>query len=159
MAVQFSSISIPCCGFPPSHSLKPSPHSQQQSLLQVCSLIPMLQVPVPVCTGGHTSPSRAHRAMVQTICVVFTLSSLPHIGLFTLLQQPQMLPFCPNWFPCWWRGFPRCGSLSSASAPPTQGAGPVLLPLLLLLPSFFHPTQLYGDLYSPFWCPRFSASV
>ena len=56
------------------------------------------------------------------------------------------------------RGFPRMRDPLPASAPP-RGTGPVLLPLLFFLPSFFHPTWLCGDLYCPFQCPRSSASV
>ena len=109
---------VPCfCGSPVflcRHSLlwisslpsRLSPHSQQQFLLWVCSPVHMLQLPAPLHTCEHTSQSRAHRAMVQTICVVLTLSSLPQISHFTLFQQPQMLPFCPNWFPHQRRGFP-----------------------------------------------------
>ena len=69
-----------------------------------------------------------------------------------------MLPFCPNRFPCQRGGVPKFGNLSSVSALPPRGAGPIPLPHLLLLPSSFHPTQLCRDLYSPFWCPRSSPS-
>ena len=55
-------------------------------------------------------------------------------------------------------GLPGCRNLSSVSAPP-WGTDPILLPLLFFFPSFFHSTQLCGDLSCPFWCPRSSASV
>ena len=45
---------------------------------------------------------------------------------------------------------PGYGSLSPTSAPPPQSASPVLLALLLLLPSFFCPTQPCMDSYNPF---------
>ena len=98
MAVQSSSEGIPCCGFPPSHPLSLSPHSQQQFSPWACSPIPTLQLPAPLHICEHTSQSRLHRAVVWTICVVLTLSCLPQIGCFTLFQQTQMLPFCPSRF-------------------------------------------------------------
>ena len=42
---------------------------------------------------------------------------------------------------------------------PAREAGPILLPFLFFFPSFFHPTQLRGDLSCPFRCPISSASV
>ena len=158
MAVQSSSMGILCCRFPPSHPLSPSPHSQQQFSLWACYPIPKHQLPAPLHTYEHMSRSRTCRAMVWTVCVFLTLSRLPQIGHFTLFQQPQMLPFCPNWFPHQRGGFLKFRNLSSASALPPHGAGRIPLPLLLLLCSFFHPTQLCRDLYSPFQCPRSSAS-
>ena len=155
MAVRSSSIGISCCGFPPSHPLSLSHHSQHQFSLQACSPIPMLQLPAPLHTCEHMPQSGACRASVQIICVFLTLSHLLQIGQLHLL--PQMLPFYPNRFAHWRGSFPKFGNLFSASAPPPLGAGPVLLPLLL--PSFFCPTQLCRDLYSPLQCPRSSASL
>ena len=57
---------------PPSLSLRPSPRSQQQSLLWDCSPIPMLQLPATVFSDGLTSLSRVHRATAQIVCVVPT---------------------------------------------------------------------------------------
>ena len=168
MAVWSSSIGIPCCRFPPYHPLSPSPHSQQQFSPQACSPIPMLQPPAPLHTCELMFHSGTRRASVRTVCVILTLFHLPQICCFSLFQQPLMPPFRPNRFPLQRGGFPvgervsplqRFGNLSSASAPRPWGAGPILLPVLLLLPSFFHPTQLCRDLYSPFWCPSSSASV
>ena len=96
MTVQSSSISIPCCGFPPSHLLSPSPHSQQHFLHWVCSPIPVHQLPAPLHTCEHMLQSEAHRAVVRTACVFLTLFRLPQIRCFTLSWQSQMLPFCPN---------------------------------------------------------------
>ena len=165
MAVQSSSIGIPCCRFPPSCPLSQSPHSQQQFLLRTCSPSPMHQLPGPLNTCEHMSQSGSCKAMVQTVCVFLILSHLPQIGCFTLFQQPQMLPFCPSRFPHLMGGFLlhrvgfcKFGNLYFASAPLPWDAGPILLPLLLLLPSFLHPSQLCRDLYRPFWCPRSSAS-
>ena len=78
-------------------------------------------------------------------------------GLFTLLPQPQKLPFCPILFPHQCGGFPGCRSLSSASAAPPSSADPIPLPFLFFFPSFFHPTWLCGDLSYRFRCPSSSA--
>ena len=59
MAVWSSSLGIPCCGFPPSLPLSPSPHSQQLFLLWPCSPIPNLQFPAP-CTPLNIHPSLGH---------------------------------------------------------------------------------------------------
>ena len=96
------------------------------------------QLPSPMCTGGQTCLSRLHRATAQIVHVVLTLFRPSQISCFTLLRQSQTLPFCPNRFPQMW-------SLSPASAPQPLGGGPFLLAFLLLLPSFFHPTQLFVD--------------
>ena len=136
MAVWSSSVGIPCCRFPPSRPLSPSPTASCSSHPR-----PVLQIshssPQPPCKLVNTHPSPGCRSMVQTVYVVLTLSRLTHISHFTLLWQPQMLPFFPNWFPHWREGFPGFRNLSSASAPLPRGAGPILLPLLLLLSSFF----------------------
>ena len=55
-------------------------------------------------------------------------------------------------------------SLDAGTSPlfqlPLSDAGPIQLPLLFLFPSsFFHPTQLRGDLSCPFRCLRSSAIV
>ena len=65
------------------------------ALQSACSSSQRLPPP-PVCTSRHTSQSGAPRAVARTICVVLTLSYLPQTSRFILLQQPQMLPFCPN---------------------------------------------------------------
>ena len=98
---------------------------------------PHAPAPSPLAHLWSMSQSGACRAVVRTICVFLILSHLPQIGSFTLFQQPRMLPFCPTWFPHQRRGFPKFGNLSSASAPLPQCAGPIPLPLLLFLPSFF----------------------
>ena len=102
-----------------------------------------------MCTGGQTCLSRLHRATAQIVYVVFTPFRLSQISCFTLLRQSQMLPFCPNRFAQMW-------SLSPASAPQPQS---FLLSFLLLLPSFFHPTQSFVDLHNPFWWSRTPASI
>lgn len=69
---------------------------QQQSSPQVCSPIPMFQLPDPVHTSRHISQAKARKAVAWTICVGLTLSCLPQTGHVTLLLQPRMLSFCPN---------------------------------------------------------------
>ena len=153
---QSSSIGIPCCGFPPSRPLSASSHSQQHFSLWACSPIPTHQLSAPLHTCEHTSQSGSRRAILRAICVFLTLSCLLRISSFTLFQQPEMLPFCPNRFPRQRGGFPKFENLSSASVPPPQGAVPSGFLFSSLL--FFHPTQLYRDLYTPFQCPRSSTS-
>ena len=96
MAVWVSSRGIPSYEYPPSHPLRLSPQSQQQSYPRVCCPMPMFQLSGSMCTSRHKSQSGACSAVVRTICVGLTLSCLPQTGCFTLLLQPQMLPFCPN---------------------------------------------------------------
>ena len=97
-------------------------------------------------------------ATVRTVCVFLTLSCLPQTGCFTLFRQPLMLPFCPSLFPV------REGvSPNSGLSPLLQLPLPGVQVLSIFLSSsfsllFFHPTQLCRDLYSPFQCPRSSAS-
>ena len=58
--------------------------------------------------GSH-HPGRSH-----SVCLSPT-------SCCTLLQAPELL-FCPCWSPCWWGGFPRCGTFSFPSAPhPSPG--------------------------------------
>jgi len=115
---------------PPSPQL--SPCHQQQSLLWDCPPIPILHLPAATHTNGPTPQFRVCRAMTRIICVVLTPFRLSQISCFTL-QQTQFLPLCPNRFPWMEESLP-------ASVPLPWGAGLVLL-ALLLLPSFFHPTQ------------------
>ena len=142
MAVQSSSIGIPCCRLPPSHPFSLSPYSQQQFSLWACSPIPMHQLPAPLHTCEQTSQSRACRAKVWTVCVFLTVLSvtdqplhpLPTASNASLLSQ-SISPV-ERGFPHWGGGFPEFGNLSSASASLPWGAGPIPLPLLFL-PSFF----------------------
>lgn len=71
--------------------------SQQQSFPWDCSPIPTLQIPAPVGNCGHSSQSEVCR--VTALIVWFSLCSDWQLSCLTLLWQPQMLPFCPNWFP------------------------------------------------------------
>ena len=98
MAVWFSCIGIPCCRFPPSRSLRPYSHSQQQSSPQVCSLIPMLQLPAHVhwCTHipmGHVGPQYGPS-------VSFSLCPVCH-RLVTSLSSDSLkcFPSVPTDFP------------------------------------------------------------
>ena len=112
----------------------------------------------------HVPVWSMYSCSTDCLCISHSVSSaidrplhpLPTASNASLLSPERVFPLQ--------RGvFPKFGNLSSASAPPCQGAGSVLLPLLLLIPSFFFffffcPTQLCRDVYSPFWCPRSSAS-
>lgn len=80
---------------PPCLSLGLSPRSQQQALLCDCSPIPTLQLPATVLSGGLKSLSRVCRATAQTVRVVLIPFRPSQISCCTL-QQPQILPFCPN---------------------------------------------------------------
>ena len=77
------------------------------------------------------------------------LHPLPTASNASLLSQSSSLSE---------RGFPEFRNLSSASAPLPHCAGPIPLPLLLFLLSFFPSYQLCRELYSLFQCPRSSAS-
>ena len=92
MAVSVSCRSIPSWGLPP-----PIP--------SVCLLTDNSSLPSGTAlqsshsssqTPVHTSWCAPCRAVAQTIYVGLTLSFLLQTGHFTLLWQPQLLPFCPN---------------------------------------------------------------
>ena len=146
--------SIPDCGFPPSHPLRLSSHSQQQSSSPGLLSNPhapasspcahqQKHVPVPGMQGGGTDH-------LCPVCHKLAFSHSSH---------------CPRWFSSVLtnfligkRVFPDAGT-SPLLQLPSRGAGPIPLPLLFFLPSFFHSTWLCRGLYCPFWCPRSSASV
>ena len=96
VSLNSSTLLLRQSGFPPSHPLWLSPHRQQQSSSWVYSSIPMSQLSASMHTGRHTSQSGTGRAEAQAICASLTLSCRPQTSGFTLLWQPQMLPFCPN---------------------------------------------------------------
>lgn len=73
MVIWFSSKHIPCCRFLPSSSLRLSPSIQQQSWLQDCSPIPMLQLPALVHTCGHVFQVGVCKAVARVGCVFLTL--------------------------------------------------------------------------------------
>lgn len=110
----------------------------------------------PPCELVNIGSSLGYIGLWHQCRVVLTLSSLTQIFCFTLLWQPQMLPFFLNQVPQQRGAFLRCGNLSPVSAPPPRGAGLVLLSLFFLLPSVFHSTYLSLDPYNPFQWPRSS---
>ena len=68
MTVRFSSKGISCCRFPPSCFLGSSPYSQQQSLPQACSPIPMLQL--RPCAHQYTCvPAQGMYSLWGTDCL------------------------------------------------------------------------------------------
>lgn len=99
MATQFLSKGIPYCGLPPSSSLKPSPHGQQQSSPQDFSPNPTLQLPAPAYISRPATLSEVCRTMAQIICVILSIQTvtdqllhLPLIALNALLlSQPIAL--------------------------------------------------------------------
>ena len=135
MAVQVFSRNIPSCKLPHSHFLRLSPHSPSQ----VCSPNPRFQHPIPIHSGRHAPQGGVHRAVTGCVSVSLTLSCMPQIAHWTLLWESPKFSFCPNWSPCWWREFLRCGNLSFRSPHPWEPASPCFLssfPLLsCILPS------------------------
>lgn len=117
--------------------------SQQQSFPWDCSPIPTLQIPAPVGNSGHSSQSEVCR--VTALIVWFSLYSDWQISCLTLLWKPQMLPFCPNWFPWVWESHLCFSSLTLQSyfSPPSP---------------FFHPIQSCMDPHIPFQRSRIPAS-
>lgn len=82
------------------------------------------------------------------------------LSLYSDCHRSFTSPSCDTFkcFPSTSTNFLRCGSLSSASAPPPLGAGLVLL-ACLLLPPFFRPTQSCVDLYNLFQLSTTPASI
>ena len=112
---------VPGCGLPCSHPYTLFLHSQRQSSTRVCSPNPTFQPPAPIHTSRPTLQAGVHGAVAHTIRVGLTLSCLPPTSCCMLLQAPRG-PFWPCWSPCWWGGFPRCGTFSFPSAPhPSPG--------------------------------------
>ena len=127
-----SSTKIPGCRVHHSHPLGLSPYSQQQSSPWVCSPNPTFMHPAPVHTNRYMSRAGTCRAVSWTICVCLIQLCLPKTSCWVLLQRPLNILFCLNWSPHHWEGFPRCGNLSSPSAPHLQGCRfhPAFSPLL-----------------------------
>lgn len=126
----FQRHSLPCS--PPPHLLGPSPCGQQQCLSWNCSPVSILHLPVTMHSGLLASPSGVCRAMAWIVCVILTPLRLLQITF--PLQQPQMLPFCPNQL-LW------CGDLNPGSAPQSPRCRLVLFTVFLCFPSFLHSTK------------------
>ena len=128
MTVQFSYIGIPCCGFPPACPCSPSPCSQQQSSPWICSLIPMLQLPVPVCTVGHMSPSRMftdhlysfHSLLYTTDWSLYPPPTASNASLLSQLISLSVRELPQMWesLPCFSSPPPGCRSCPHFSPPP-----------------------------------------
>ena len=156
-------------GFSHNHSCLwisslPSPHavSSQPTAVLSLGLLYKPHVPAPSpclhqwthisgwgmqgCGIGHLC--RSHSVLPTTDRLLNSPPIAPKAPLLSQLISPPL------------RGLPQMREplLSFSSTP--RGAGPIPLPLLFLFPSsFFHPTQLCGDLSCPFRCPRSSDSV
>ena len=72
------------------------------------------------------------------------------------LLSPRVSPSVPADLPTS-EGLPRCGNISSSSAP-CQEIRAHTASFPLPFPFLFHPTWLCGDISCPFKCPRSSAS-
>ena len=160
-AVLSASISIPCCRFPPSCPLGPSPHSQQQFSLWARSPVPMHQLPASLHTCEHMSQSRAHRAEIWTgPSVHFSFCPVCHRSATSPSSDSlKCFPPVPIDFPVE-RGFPLIRESLLCFSSPNLGcrSHPASSPPPPSPFFFFCPTQLCRDLYSLFWCPRSSAS-
>jgi len=130
-----------------SHLLRLSPQSQQQSLPQDYSPIPMVQLPAAMHNSGLASLSGIH---TDCLCDSHSIQTITD-HLLHSPQQPQIFPFCFNQLPRMW------GSLSYFFSP-TTGCRLVLL-TLLLFPSFLHPTKLCMEPYILFQWSGTPASI
>ena len=124
MATWFSSKDVPCCVFPCSHSLKLSPHSQQQSLLRDYSPIPTHQLPATMHTDGYTSLSGAS-------LVAQTEKNLP------VMQETQVQSLCQE--DLWEEGIAtHCFSSSTSSSRSNCAYSVPPSPFFLLLYPVMH---------------------
>ena len=125
--------------FPPSHPLRPSPLSQQQTSPWDCFIIPMFQLLAATCSRGLASLSGVCRATARIVCVVLTSFILSQISCCTLKQR-EMLPLCP-------KQLLRCWDLTPASFLPTPRCrySPAHSVLFSFLPSSYQ--VLCGSIY------------
>ena len=116
---------------PPSSSLGPSPHSQQQTSSWDCLTIPKLQLPATVPSRGPVSLSMVCLAVARIVCVI--LIPLFQLSCFSL--SLKCFSSVPN-------NCPKMGI-----RPLLQIRPPVLLTLLFphLLPSSYQ--ILCGSIY------------
>ena len=124
MASWVSIRSIPCSRFPPPHSIRLTPHGQQESSPWDHSTIPMAPAP---SFHGHQWTYNPVRGMkgCSMACLWFSLRSDCHRLVSSLPNCFNCLPR-PSGRPWTW------GSLPCASAPSPPGAG-----MSHLLSSFF----------------------
>lgn len=83
---------------------------------------------------------------------------LPSTDQLLCSPRSRKVPFCPSGFPYWEGASLSCRNLSSPSAP-DQECWSLPISSFLSFFSFFYPTQLHGNLYCPFRCPRSSTSI
>ena len=123
---------------PPPCPLRPSPHSQQQTLHQDCSTILMLQLPATVPSRVSMALPRVCVAVARIVCVILIPFRLSQISLFTL--SIKCFSSVPN-------NCPNVGirPLLHFSNPPR--AGQVLLALLSPPPCFLHLMEFCMVLY------------
>ena len=141
MASWLSLRSIPCSIFPPSHPIRLTPDSQQESSPWDHSTIPM--APAPSFRGHQWTYNsvRGMKAAAWLVYVVLTLFRLSQISEFTL-QLLQMRPSSQ-----WMAMDAGISPLSFSSLIPRCRLVPCSLPSFpfLLVPSFLCSTKLYMD--------------
>ena len=128
MASWLSLRSTPCSRFPPSHPIRLTPHSQQESSPWDHSANPWLQLPASVDTSGFTTLSKVWKAAAWLVYVVLTVFRLSQISEFT----PQLLQMPP---PSQWMAM-DAGISPLCFSSLTPWCRLVPLALLLLSPSF-----------------------
>ena len=128
VAVWVSSTSIPGCRFSPSHPLRLSPCSQQQSSLRVCSPNPTFQLSAPVCTGTHVLVwgvqgcgmdhlCRSHSVLSATDQLFHPPLTASNVPLLSQVISPSSVPaynqiFRGNWNKLSDQDSPRLGRCS-----------------------------------------------
>ena len=95
---------------PPSGPLRPSPHSQEQTLPWDYFSIFMLQRPAAALSKWLGSLSGVCMATASIVCMIIIPFRLSQISCFTF-QQPQMLHLCH-------KQLPLCRTLTPASVLP-----------------------------------------
>ena len=125
----------------PSHPLRPSPSSQQQTSCWDCFPIP---TPAPSCFTfqGTCVPAQGTEGCSKDFCVVLAPFRLSQMSC-CILQQSQMLLLCPKLLP-------RYGDLTPASASPQLRCSrfnPAHPPSSFSLPHLSYQV-LHGSIYS-----------
>ena len=138
--------SIPCYRFLPHVPSVSFPTASSSSYSR-----PVLQSPrsssQPPCTPVNTQPSPGHVVHgMDHLRISHSVPPATDWPLHPLLRASNASLLFQSISPSE-RDFPEFGNLSSASAPPSQGAGPIPLPLLLLLPSFFSILPSYAGIF------------
>lgn len=131
----------------------PSSHLLQSTAVfpENCSQFPRSSCQLP-CTPMDMYHYPGYIGPWHGLSVWLSLYSDCHRSAASPSDSLRCFPSIPT-------SFTRCRNLSPPPAPQHLGTGLVLLALLLLLPSFFHPTQLCVDSYNPFQWSGTSASI